>query len=274
MSITIFGLGIMPYISASIIFQLLGSVWGPLERLQKEGESGRKKINEYTRYATVVICLLQSWLYVKGILIGDELIDPLALRSGNAIRLVQLDLRHRRDDDRRHRIFDVAGRADRRIRNRQRHQLADHGRHSWPACPAPARIMLSNSTTANSAAKGASTASRSLLVLHLAVHRRGGRRGLYHAGPAADPHAKRQARPRTQGLSAAAASICRLHVNQAGVMPIIFASSLLLFPQMVFRYFVFARPRPRARGIASGRISQIVIQPRAVAVSTPCCISC
>ncbi len=62
---TIFGLGIMPYISASIIFQLLGSVWEPLERLQKEGESGRKKINEYTRYATVVLCLLQSFMYVK-----------------------------------------------------------------------------------------------------------------------------------------------------------------------------------------------------------------
>src|SRR6476661_3372872 len=57
--ITIFGLGIMPYISASIIFQLLGSVWGPLERLQKEGESGRKKINEYTRYATVALCIGQ-----------------------------------------------------------------------------------------------------------------------------------------------------------------------------------------------------------------------
>ena len=57
---TIFGLGIMPYISASIIFQLLGSVWGPLERLQKEGESGRKKINEYTRYATVVLCLFAN----------------------------------------------------------------------------------------------------------------------------------------------------------------------------------------------------------------------
>ena len=40
---TIFGLGIMPYISASIIFQLLGTVWPPLERLQKEGEAGRKK---------------------------------------------------------------------------------------------------------------------------------------------------------------------------------------------------------------------------------------
>jgi preprotein translocase subunit SecY len=61
---TIFGLGIMPYISASIIFQLLGTVWPPLEKLQKEGESGRKKINEYTRYATVGICLLQSWAYV------------------------------------------------------------------------------------------------------------------------------------------------------------------------------------------------------------------
>ncbi|MDA0255046.1 MAG: preprotein translocase subunit SecY, partial [Planctomycetota bacterium] len=61
---TIFGLGIMPYISASIIFQLLGTVWEPLERLQKEGEAGRKKINEYTRYATVVICVVQSWAYV------------------------------------------------------------------------------------------------------------------------------------------------------------------------------------------------------------------
>ena len=62
--ITIFGLGIMPYISASIIFQLLASVWAPLEKLQKEGESGRKKINEYTRYATIGICILQSWFYL------------------------------------------------------------------------------------------------------------------------------------------------------------------------------------------------------------------
>lgn len=64
----IFGLGIMPYISASIIFQLLASVYPPLEKLQKEGESGRKKINEYTRYATVVICLLQSVMYVGWIM--------------------------------------------------------------------------------------------------------------------------------------------------------------------------------------------------------------
>ena len=69
---TIFGLGIMPYISASIIFQLLGSVYPPLERLQKEGEAGRKKITEYTRYATVVICLGQSFVWVRT-LAGDAL---------------------------------------------------------------------------------------------------------------------------------------------------------------------------------------------------------
>jgi preprotein translocase subunit SecY len=65
---TIFGLGIMPYISASIIFQLLASVYPPLEKLQKEGESGRKKINEYTRYATVLICIIQSFMWVSHIM--------------------------------------------------------------------------------------------------------------------------------------------------------------------------------------------------------------
>src|ERR1051326_1356578 len=62
---SIIALGIMPYISSSIIFQLLASFYPPLEKLQKEGESGRKKINEYTRYATVPICLLQAWWIVK-----------------------------------------------------------------------------------------------------------------------------------------------------------------------------------------------------------------
>jgi len=65
--LTIFGLGIMPYISASIIFQLLATVWAPLEKLKKEGESGQKKINEYTRYATVAICLFQSFFYILAI---------------------------------------------------------------------------------------------------------------------------------------------------------------------------------------------------------------
>jgi preprotein translocase subunit SecY len=62
---TIFGLGIMPYISASIIFQLLASVVPQLEAMMKEGESGRKRINEYTRYATVALCAIQSAFWVQ-----------------------------------------------------------------------------------------------------------------------------------------------------------------------------------------------------------------
>ena len=52
--VTIFALGIMPYISSSIILQLLTVVWPYLERLSKEGELGRRKITQYTRYGTIV----------------------------------------------------------------------------------------------------------------------------------------------------------------------------------------------------------------------------
>ena len=58
--VTIFALGIMPYISASIILQLLTVVWPYLERLSKEGELGRRKITQYTRYSTILLCVVQS----------------------------------------------------------------------------------------------------------------------------------------------------------------------------------------------------------------------
>ena len=58
---TIFALGIMPYITASIILQLLTVVWPYLEKLQKEGELGRKKITQYTRYLTILLALIQSF---------------------------------------------------------------------------------------------------------------------------------------------------------------------------------------------------------------------
>ncbi len=64
----IFTLGIMPYISASIIIQLLTSMIPSLEQLKKEGEQGRKKINQYTRYGTVLLALAQSY----GIAVGLE----------------------------------------------------------------------------------------------------------------------------------------------------------------------------------------------------------
>src|SRR5437867_4249448 len=61
---TIFGLGVMPYISASIIFQLLGTVVPSLEKMQKEGEQGRKKIQEWTRYATIPLCVIQAMFWL------------------------------------------------------------------------------------------------------------------------------------------------------------------------------------------------------------------
>jgi preprotein translocase subunit SecY len=58
--LSVFALGIMPYISASIILQLLTVVWPYLEKLSKEGEMGRRKINQYTRYGTIVLAIVQS----------------------------------------------------------------------------------------------------------------------------------------------------------------------------------------------------------------------
>lgn len=73
---TVFALGIMPYISASIIFQLLASVVPSLEALMKEGESGRKKINEYTRYATVFLCMGQSAMWVRYMMGTMQVVPP------------------------------------------------------------------------------------------------------------------------------------------------------------------------------------------------------
>ncbi|HIE69342.1 MAG TPA: preprotein translocase subunit SecY, partial [Planctomycetes bacterium] len=60
-SATLFSLGVMPYISASIIFSLLTKAVPTLEKIAKEGASGQRKINQYTRLATVLSCLVQSW---------------------------------------------------------------------------------------------------------------------------------------------------------------------------------------------------------------------
>src|SRR5271165_6507310 len=91
---TIFALGIMPYITASIIFQLLTVVYEPLARIQKEGELGRRKITQWTRYMTVILGALQS-IGIAAILtkspglvlnpgIGFNLMTILTLTTGTA----------------------------------------------------------------------------------------------------------------------------------------------------------------------------------------------
>ena len=68
---TIFALGIMPYITASIIFQLLTVVYEPLARMQKEGELGRRKITQWTRYLTVVLAAIQSFAIAETLMHGS-----------------------------------------------------------------------------------------------------------------------------------------------------------------------------------------------------------
>ncbi len=85
----IFALGIMPYISASIIVQLLGSMVPYLEQLKKEGEQGRKKMNQYTRYGTVGLAILQSYGLAVSLEAGELATDPgLFFRMSCMITLV------------------------------------------------------------------------------------------------------------------------------------------------------------------------------------------
>ncbi|MGA1233132.1 MAG: preprotein translocase subunit SecY [Lutimaribacter sp.] len=85
----IFALGIMPYISASIIVQLLASMVPALEQLKKEGEQGRKKMNQYTRYGTVFLATLQAYGLAVSLEAGDLVTDPgLFFRASCVITLV------------------------------------------------------------------------------------------------------------------------------------------------------------------------------------------
>jgi preprotein translocase subunit SecY len=91
--LSIFALGIMPYVSASIILQLLTVVVPSLERLQKEGEAGRRKINQYTRYGTVVLSMVQSffiarWLESASRTFGTQL--PVVANAGIGFELLTM----------------------------------------------------------------------------------------------------------------------------------------------------------------------------------------
>src|SRR5215212_3439656 len=65
--LSIVALGVMPYITASIVVQLGGTLYGPWMQLRKEGETGRKRLNQYTRYLTVAITLVQGYVAVRGL---------------------------------------------------------------------------------------------------------------------------------------------------------------------------------------------------------------
>lgn len=83
---SIFALGVMPYISSSIIFQLLTVVWPYLHDLQKEGESGRKKITQYTRYGTILLAVVQGYGIATGLEAAQS--PSVVLEPGMAFRVM------------------------------------------------------------------------------------------------------------------------------------------------------------------------------------------
>jgi preprotein translocase subunit SecY len=238
---TIFGLGIMPYISASIIFQLLGTVWPPLERLQKEGEAGRKKINEYTRYATVLICIVQSWAYVAFLSsqrIGEQsLIQSSFLVDGRLPFVWQF-------------VAVMTMTAGTIFLMWLGEQIDEFGIGNGisllimagilAAMPS-ALVELGSDTSWELGGGGGKLGIESLLVL-----------AALFVGVVAGVVFMTQGQRRIPTQSAkhvrgrrvygGTRQYLPLRVNQAGVMPIIFASSLLLFPQMFFQYLSGAFP--------------------------------
>ena len=118
---SIFALGIMPYISASIILELLTVVIPHLAALKKEGEAGRKKISQYARYGTVALSLVQG----LGIAMGLESMTSPRRRHGGAQSGLGFQDPHHDNPHLGHRVHYVDGRADHRAGYWKRH-LPDH----------------------------------------------------------------------------------------------------------------------------------------------------
>lgn len=85
---SLIALGIMPYISSSIIMQLMTSMSASLKELKKEGEAGRRKINQYTRYGTVILCIVQSYAIATGLESGIAVEPGMFFRMTTVITLV------------------------------------------------------------------------------------------------------------------------------------------------------------------------------------------
>ena len=243
--ITIFGLGIMPYISASIIFQLLGSVIPALERLQKEGEAGRKKINEYTRYATFFLCLFQSWFYLSSFIEGNGLVaasfrydetGPLffgwrvtAVVTMTAGTMFLMWLGEQIDEfgiGNGISLIIMAGILARMPAAGL--QLFETYENSLGAQMGPEKILLLAFMFVGVIVGVVFiTLGQRRIPMQSAKHIRGRR------------------------AMGGQRSYLPLRVNQAGVMPIIFASSLLMFPAIIFKQLEFTLARTPGTGASS-----------------------
>lgn len=223
---TIFGLGIMPYISASIILQLLVTVLPSLEKLQKEGESGRRKITEYTRYGTVLLCLIQSAFWVRYL---------------NAEQLVVEDF----NGSFSFALMAVTGlMAGTLLLMWIGEQIDEYGIGNGISLIIMAGIIARLPTvfvdiyyglTASGGGGGGLTPEKVVFMVISFVAVVAGSILITQAQRRIPIQQAKQTRGRR--VVGGARHYLPLRVNHGGVMPIIFASSLLLFPGVIFGWF-------------------------------------
>lgn len=229
----VFALGIMPYISASIIFQLMTAVVPMLSRLQQEGDVGRQKLTQYTRYATVIICLVQGTLLILALenpsrLFGPNfdvnLYGPIVIVSKGWFLVTSV-------------IFMTAGTL---LLMWLGEQITQRGIGNGVS------LLITIGILAD--IPGAATATYQLFFPAIGVAGLGVPQAIVMAllfvlvtmgiimvvqGQRKIPvqYAKRVVGNKVMGGQS---SFLPLKVNYSGVMPVIFASAILLFPQQIF----------------------------------------
>ena len=219
---SIFALGIMPYVTASIIFQLLAVVVPRLEQLQKEGEAGYAKINQYTRYTTVGLAALQSlgYAYLFKRTTGSNGQHVLNANAGRIVLIV---------------ITLTAGTT---LLMWMGEQITKRGVGNGISVLIFASIIADAPTTINSWVNGTATTKLFYPILLVAVVvsvvfvQEGQRRIPVQ-------YARRMVGRRMTG---GGSTYMPLRVNMAGVIPIIFAAALLAFPPTIAQFFPKTQP--------------------------------
>ncbi len=228
---SVFALGIMPYISASIIMQLMTAVTPSLEQLKKEGDAGRRKISQYTRYLTILLAIIQATAMSRGLNLAYEGASPLGELIDSLVMITSL----------------VTGAV---FMMWLGEQVTEKGIGNGISILICAGIIAGLPGAIGQAFESAQQGDLNILLLlaiilillvivwFVVLVERGQRRITVN-------YAKRQ---QGKKVYAAQTSHLPLKINMAGVIPAIFASSLLLFPQSIATWI----------GSGDGRSSEVL----------------
>jgi preprotein translocase subunit SecY len=234
---SLFGLGIMPYITASIILMLLGEVIPALKKLRQEGQTGYKKIQEYTRYLTVLICIIQSLMFMKW-LGGSNLTYPGMERQALLMGVVGM----------------TAGTI---FLMWLGEQIDEYGIGNGISLIIMAGIISrmpgtivrvwQNTDLTLTAAPGTYGPAKILFLLAAFVCVVAGAILITQGQRRIPIQQAKQMRGRR--MTVGGRSYLPLRVNHAGVMPIIFASSFMMFPPIIIGQFASRFPQSEWLGV-------------------------